>query len=83
MFGAVSVLVCLLTQKMNMIGAMMMGMVVSMGSAVMSLFGIPALTVWSLMEQTSLPQCCALVMWMIAGWYTTVQLWIGNGRIRK
>lgn len=81
-FGLVSVLVCLLTQKMSMVCAMMMGVVISMGTALLSLFGIPVQTVWNLLEWTSIPKCVALIALIISGWVTTVRMWSGNRRER-
>lgn len=82
-FGLVSVLVCLLTQKMSMVGAIMMGVVVCLGTAVLNLFGLPMPTVWNLLERTSIPKCVALIALMITGWIATVRLWSGNRRERK
>lgn len=82
-FGLVSVLVCLLTQKMSMVGAIMMGVVLCMGTAVLNLFGLPMPTVWNLLERPSLPKCVALIALMITGWIATVRLWSGNRRERK
>lgn len=81
-FGAVSVLVCLLALKMNMIGAMMPGVVLCMGTAVLNLFGLPIPTVWSLLERPSLAKCVALIALVIIGWIATVRLWSGNRRER-
>ena len=82
-FGAVSVLMCLLTQKMSMVGAMMMGSVLCMGTAVLNLFGLPMPTVWNLLERTSLARCGALIALIVAGWIATICLWSGNRRERK
>lgn len=81
-FGLASVLVCLLTQKMSMVGSIMTGMVLSMGTAVLNLFGIPVPTVWSLMEQPTVPKCGMLGILIVAGWGATVRLWSGNRRER-
>ncbi len=82
-FGAVSVLVCLLTQRMGMVGAMLLGAALSMGTAVLSRFGINVPTVWNLLEGTTLFQCCVMILLIIAGWVLTVRLWSGYGRNQK
>lgn len=79
-FGLVSVLVCLLTQKMSMVGAIMMGVALCMGTAVLNLFGLPIPTVWSLLERPSLAKCVALIALVIIGWIATVRMWSGNRR---
>ena len=82
-FGLISVMVCLLAQRLKLVGSMMMGVVLSMGTAVLSLFGIPVPTVWKLMERHSLAQSAVMIALMITGWIVTVRLWSGNRRERK
>lgn len=81
-FGSVSILVCLLTQRMGMVGAIMMSTVLIMGTSVLSLFGISVPTVWNLLEQASLIQSGMMIILMVAGWLLTDRLWSRNGRER-
>ena len=77
-FGLVSAFVCLLTHKIGMIGSMMIGVVVSLGTAVQNVFVLPFPTIWNLLEQNSLINCCVLLSLMVAFWRITVRLWSEN-----
>ena len=86
-FGVVSVLVCLLTQWINMIAAVMISVVLSMGTAVLSLFGMGLPTIWNLLERVtcwlSQGDCIWLIsvaLMLIVEWIMVVRLWSRNGR---
>lgn len=86
-FGLVSVLICLLTQKFTIVGSMVIGVLLCMGTAVLSLFGMGLPTIWNLLDNVTLWLFQGEYLWLImvtvmliVGWIMTARLWSGNGR---
>lgn len=86
-FGLVTVLMCLLTQRLNLAASLMIGVVLCMGTAVLNLFGMGLPTVWDLLDHVTywllrgdylMLIVTVFLLWI--GWSLTVRMWSGNGR---